>query len=84
MTIIYINFFCREARRRILKAKQVSYFRQYENGMLTYEATSILTNEVEFAIEKDFIINTENLTKLFRPSVSSISWKNNIFNQKSG
>ncbi|XP_044758504.1 sodium/hydrogen exchanger 10-like [Coccinella septempunctata] len=65
----------REARRRILKAKQVSYSRQYECGMLTYQATSILINEVEFAMEGDFIIHTENLIKLFRPSVHLVHFR---------
>ncbi|KAK9887712.1 hypothetical protein WA026_000033 [Henosepilachna vigintioctopunctata] len=56
-----------DARRRILKAKQVSYSRQYENGMLPVEAIRVLSHEIESAMETDFIMKTDNIIKLFTP-----------------
>jgi hypothetical protein len=45
--------FHREAKMRILKAKKMSYSRQYENGMMSQEAIRILSQAVELAMDTD-------------------------------
>ncbi|XP_044757843.1 sodium/hydrogen exchanger 10-like [Coccinella septempunctata] len=57
----------REARMRVLKAKKISYSRQYENGMLSKEALTALTHAVEVAQNnEDIYLKIDNLLKLFR------------------
>ncbi|CAH1365961.1 unnamed protein product [Tenebrio molitor] len=43
----------REAKMRILKAKKMSYSRQYENEMMTHESIRILIHAVEIAMETE-------------------------------
>lgn len=61
----------REARSRILKAKKISYGRQYENGMLSKEAVRILYQAVEIAMDtEDVLIDLEGLHRMFEREVS--------------
>ncbi|KAJ3638979.1 hypothetical protein MTP99_002306 [Tenebrio molitor] len=56
----------REAKMRILKAKKMSYSRQYENGMMSQEAIRILSQAVELAMDTDeAVIELDGLQKRF-------------------
>lgn len=55
---------------RVLKAKKISYSKQYENGMLSKEALTALTHAVEVAQNnEDNYLKIESLLKLFRKKV---------------
>jgi sodium/hydrogen exchanger 10/11 len=56
----------KEAKMRILKAKKISYSRQYENGMMSCENIRILTQAVEMAMDaEDVTIVVDGLCKRF-------------------
>lgn len=62
--------YLREARMRILKAKKISYARQYENGMLSKEGIRVLTQAVEVAMDTpEAIIELDGLHKYFSHQV---------------
>lgn len=53
-----------------MKAKKISYARQYENGMLSKEAIRILIQAVEIAMDtEEVLIDLEGLHKLFKRQV---------------
>ncbi|KAF2899253.1 hypothetical protein ILUMI_06916, partial [Ignelater luminosus] len=57
----------REARMRILKAKKISYARQYENGMLSKEGIRVLTQAIETAMDTpEALIELEGLHRYFK------------------
>ncbi|KAL3274591.1 hypothetical protein HHI36_015972 [Cryptolaemus montrouzieri] len=74
-TVKELEDLIREAKRRVLKAQKVSYSRQYETGMLPLDAIRILTNEVEAAMERDFIIQSKNILQLFKPPKHLVRFK---------
>ncbi|KAK9881861.1 hypothetical protein WA026_018061 [Henosepilachna vigintioctopunctata] len=60
----------REARMRVLKAKKISYTKQYENGMLSKEAFATLTLAVEIAQNnEDNYLKIEHFLKHFNKKI---------------
>ncbi|KAL3276419.1 hypothetical protein HHI36_011804 [Cryptolaemus montrouzieri] len=69
----------REARMRVLKAKKISYARQYESGMLSKEAIAALTHAVETAQNnEDNYLRIENLLKLFKKKMILMRIRNRL------
>lgn len=57
----------REARLRILKAKKMSYTRQYESGMLSKDGIRILLQAIEVAMDTpDALIELDGLRRYFK------------------
>lgn len=60
----------REAKMRVLKAKKMSFSRQYENGMISKEGILTLSHAVDVAMElEDARIELEGLHKKFYKEV---------------
>lgn len=55
---------------RILKAKKISYSRQYENGMLSKDGIRVLTQAIETAMDTpEALIELEGLHRYFKKQV---------------
>jgi sodium/hydrogen exchanger 10/11 len=64
---------------RILKAKKMSYSRQYENGMMSQEAIRILSQAVELAMDTDeAVIELDGLQKRFTKEVCSVTFSKSL------
>ncbi|XP_044263875.1 sodium/hydrogen exchanger 11-like isoform X4 [Tribolium madens] len=56
----------KEAKMRILKAKKMSFSRQFENGMITKQAIRVLNQAIELAMDSgDVMLEVDNLEKRF-------------------
>lgn len=71
----------REARLRVLKAKKISYARQYENGLITKDAFRIMNQCIEAAMDtEEVVVDIESLLKLFKRQVKVLGEIGDCFN----
>lgn len=64
---------------RVLKAKKMSFSRQFENGMITKEAIRILSQAVELAMDsEDATMQISAIKKRFVDQVEKENFCNNL------